>query len=140
MYGSIAGWRAYNNERGITEPVVEESSLPALVRASDYIKYHYVANFRSGYDENVPEVELAAYEAANIEAVTPNFFTKTYEPAKAKVLLAVESLRWEKVAQGRTNELDQNHMVPISTKIETYLRRYMAFNHLTGLRSIGTVK
>tara|TARA_B100001179_G_scaffold223739_1_gene201633 strand:- start:1876 stop:2298 length:423 start_codon:yes stop_codon:yes gene_type:complete len=137
MYGTIDGWANYVEERGITDQDITSANLPALVRASDYIKYHYVANFRRGFDENVPEVELATYEAACLENTTNGFFERTLNPSEAKVLIAVDSIRWEKVSANRLDTPDNSQLVPISTKIEMYLRPYMRFNSSVGLMSVG---
>jgi len=140
MYGSLSGWQQYVAARGITgQPITDPGSLPVLVRASDYIKYHYVVNFMSQYDDTVPEVELAAYEAACLENTTPGFFERTLSPGEAKMLVAVDSIRWEKVTASRQEDLDNNVMVPISTKIDMYLRQYMRLRGSSGLRSIGPV-
>jgi len=140
MYGSLSGWQDYVDARGITgQTITDPGSLPVLVRASDYIKYHYVVNFMSRYDDTVPEVELATYEAACLENITPGFFDRTFSPGEAKMLVAVDSIRWEKITASRQEDLDNNVMVPISTKIDMYLRRYMRLQGSCGLRSIGSV-
>lgn len=137
MYGTIAGWTAYATARGVNDPAITEADLPALVRGSDYVKYHYVANFRPAFDDTLVEVEMAAYEAALVERATPGFFQRTYSPSDAKVLVAVDSLRWEKVTSSRTDDLDNNQVTPVSTKVEMYLRPYMRFKHEVGIRSVG---
>jgi len=140
MYGSLSGWQAYVEARDIAnQSISDPGSIPVLVRASDYIKYHYVVNFMPQYDDTVPEVELATYEAACIENTKPGFFERTYSPGEAKMLVAVDSIRWEKVTASRQEDLDNNVMVPISTKIDMYLRRYMRLKGSCGLRSIGSV-
>lgn len=137
MYGSIQGWADYVAQRGIVGQDITDANTPALVRASDYIKYHYVANFKRGYDETLPEVELATYEAACIENATPAFFERTLNPSEAKVLVAVDSIRWEKVASSRLDSPDNSQLVPISTKIDMYLRPYMRFKSSAGMFSVG---
>lgn len=137
MYGTIVDWASYASDRGMNSPEITDTDLPALVRASDYIKYHYVANFRPQYDETVSEVELATYEAAFLERSTPGFFTKNYTPAEKKMLVQVDALRWEKVSTRKTDEIDNNQLVPISTKVEMYLRRYLIMNNQIGIASIG---
>lgn len=140
MYGTLARWQAYVSARGIEgQTITDPDSLPVLVRASDYIKYHYVVNFMSGYDETVPEVELATYEAACLENTAPGFFERQITPAEAKVLVAIDSVRWEKMAASRQETLDHNTLVPVSTKIDMYLRRYMKLRSTLGLRSVGSV-
>lgn len=137
MYGTIAGWQEYVAARGIANQVITEESLPALVRASDYIKYHYVANFIAAYDETVPEVEMATYEVACIENNDPGFFSKTYTPQDAKVLMQVDSLRWEKPGRAGSDNFDYSEAVPISTKADTYLRKYMRLKSGAGVFAVG---
>lgn len=138
MYGTLAGWQSYVLARGITGQLIDDDSLPALVRASDYIKYHYVVNFIVGYDDTLPEVEMATYEAACIENLEPNFFSRKFTPSDAKVLMQVDSLRWEKVTRSRMDDLDNSPMVPVSTKVEMYLRRFMRTKSNVGLLSVGS--
>jgi hypothetical protein len=140
MYGSIPGWMAYNTERGLdTGEILDPESLPVLVRASDYIRFHYVVNFMAGYDDTLPEVEMATYEAANIEKETPGFFNGVYTPSQAKVLVNIESIRWERIPDSREVGLDHNKMVPVSLKIDMMLRRFMRSNSRVGLVSLGRV-
>lgn len=140
MYGTFDGWLEYGVARGLVVDGIAEgdpNSVAALNRASDYIKYHYVANFRSKFNDTLPEVELATYEAATIEFNDPHFFERRLTPSDAKVLVAVESIRWEKISANRTDQLDQSALMPVSIKIENYLRPYMRFRNSTVLRTIG---
>ncbi len=139
MYGSVEGWQEYVAERGIAgQTIADPESLPVLVRASDYIKYHYVVNFMSQFDETVPEVVLATYEAACIENLQPGFFTKKFSTGHKKVLVAVESVRWEKVTGVNSDLIDNDQMVPVSTKVEMYLSRYMRRRRTSGIFSVGS--
>lgn len=137
MYGTLVGWQDYVTARGIPDQVITEDSLPALVRASDYIKYHYVANFMPAYDDTVPEVELATYEVACIENTSPGFFSKTYTPQDAKVLVQVDSLRWDKAGRSGSDNLDYSEAVPINTKADSYLRKYMRLKSGIGVLTVG---
>lgn len=96
MYGSLTDWRAYATARGFSAPAQasDDAALAALVRASDHIKFRYVANLCAGYDEALDVVELATYEAAALELTTPGFFTKTYTPSEQKVLTEVGPIKW----------------------------------------------
>jgi hypothetical protein len=103
MIGTLADWRAYASARGDNTPTEAEDAVAtaALVRASDYIRFRYVANFISGYDEtfiapgyDIPLVEIGAYIAAGLELATPGLFSKTFTPAEQKVLTGVGSIRW----------------------------------------------
>lgn len=136
MYGSIEGWQEYVASRGITGQTIDETSLPALVRASDYVKYHYVVNFRSPYGEDVPEVELATYEIACIENTTPGFFSTTFIPSEAVTLVNVDSIRWERTYK-KDEAPDHSSLVPISTKADNYLRPYMRMKSNAGIFSVG---
>jgi len=96
MYGDIATWRAYALARGNSDPIAasDEDATAALVRAGDYIKYRYVANLISTYDDTLDVVEFAAYEAANLELATVGFFSATYTEAQKKVLSEVKGIKW----------------------------------------------
>lgn len=138
MIGTITEWRAYATARGVTEPSAasDADATAALVRGSDYVIYHYVANFIPGYDETVPEVELATYEAASIELATPGFFSTVYTPDQRKVLVGVDSIKWQ-VAEGGKGDLDREAAMPVSAKIDAMLRRYMQRNMRFGITAIG---
>lgn len=102
LYGSLAGWRAYALARGNEAPTdaTDEVAGAALQRASDHIRYRYVANLLPGYDETLDVVEPATYEAANLELATPGFFTKTYTPDQQKVLTQASDVKWTVVGGG----------------------------------------
>ena len=138
MYGTIQGWADYVAGRGISDVSVNDSALPALVRASDYIKYHYVVNFVPGVADSIPEVELATYEAACLEALKPGVFSKQYTPSEAKILMQMDVLRWEKVAQSALDTPDQSPMVPVHTKVDSYLRRYLRPKRGPMILSVGS--
>ena len=116
MYGSLAGWRTYATERGLSAPsdASDTDATAALVRASDHIRYRYVANLLPGYDETLGVVEPATYEAANLELATPGFFTKTYTPADQKVLTEVKGIKWTVVGDAKSSF----SAAPVSTLIE----------------------
>jgi hypothetical protein len=66
-----------------------------LTRASDYIKYRYVAYFISGYDDTLPIVEEAAYLVAIAGIQSASFFDAQFVPSKAKTLVQVSKIRWQ---------------------------------------------
>lgn len=137
MYGSLAGWRAWAAERGDNAPTAasDEAAAAALVRASDVIKYRYVANLRAGYDETLPVVEEATYVAAGLELAKPGFFSKTYTPAEQKVLTQVEGIRWQVVG----NASKSYAAMPVSTLIEAMFFPYVIDRDAPGymIASIG---
>jgi len=137
MYGSLAGWRAYALERGDNAPTdaADDVAGAALVRASDHIKYRYIANLLPGYDETLAVVEPATYEAANLELATPGFFTKTYTPNQQKVLTGAGSIKWTVVGDGSATYGAQ----PVSTLIEAMFEPYIIDRDAPGfmLASIG---
>lgn len=137
MYGNVEDFETYLSERGLSAPASGDANLPALQRASDYIKYHYVVNFRNSADEAADEVVYATYEAALIESNTPGFFEKKFSQAPNKTLVAVESVRWEKVASKNMDQLDNSPFVPVSTKVEMYLRQFMRQRTSFGIFSVG---
>jgi hypothetical protein len=103
MYGTIAGWRAYAGARGDDKPAeaADTAATAALTRASDYIRFRYVANLLSDYGMEftppgsaLPLIEEAAYIAASYELLTPGFFSKTYTASEQKVLTEVKGIRW----------------------------------------------
>jgi len=140
-YGTLAGWRAYSTARGNGAPAAatDESANAALLRATDYIKYTYVAYFYSQYGEDVPEVEFAAYEAANIELSNPGFFSTTYTPSQQSILTEVDGIKWTPVDNSGSPEAFAN-ATPTSTKIEAMLRRYMPSKGGVGLFSLGSLE
>lgn len=122
MIGTLSEFQDYATARGVTSPALQDATLAtaALVRASDYITYSYVRRFAEGYDETSPLVEEATYEAAIIELATPNFFNKTYTPGLDKVLVQVDTIRWQVVG-----DVKQGLVQPISTRIEQMLSPYL---------------
>lgn len=137
-YGTLVGWRAYALERGNNAPTDATDALAnaALVRASDYIQYNYVAYFMAGYDETLPAVELATYEAANYELATPGFFSVTYTPAQQKVLTEVDGIKWTAVNNTDSTEAF-NNATPTSTRIDAMLRRYLPSKGGVFIKSVG---
>lgn len=117
---SVANWIAYAAERGAVV-ADDAASAAALVRATDYITYQYIARFTSGYDSTAPNVDAAIFEAANLELATPGFFSRTFTPDQQKVLTKAGSLQW--TVRGDAKGSDA--ATPVSTKIETMLRPYM---------------
>ena len=121
MTATVAGWIAYAGERGTTI-ADDQASAEALIRGTDYITYHYVGRFASGYTIDSPNVDEAIYEAAALELATPGFFAKTFTPADRKVLVQVDSIRWQPVGGGQTGVIGST---PVSTKIEAMLGQYL---------------
>jgi hypothetical protein len=119
VIGTLAAFRAYAAARGDHAPTVagDAEATAALVRASDHILHDYVARFAPSYDAASPRVEEATYEAAMIEITSPRFFARTYTPGERKVLVAVDTIRWQVVGGGG--------MTPVSTRIETMLAGYL---------------
>lgn len=137
-YGTLVGWRAYALERGNSAPTDATDALAnaALVRATDYIKYNYVAYFMAGYDETLPVVELATYEAAGYELTTPGFFSITFTPAQQKVLTEIDGIKWTPV--DNTDSIEAfNNASPTSTRIDAMLRRYLPSKGGVFIRSVG---
>lgn len=124
MYGSLAAWRSYASARGNQSPTDASDAdvSAALVRASDYIKYRYVVNLLSGYDETLDEVAFATYEAANLELGSVGFFAKTYTEAERKVLTEVKGIKWT-VSGGGNGAFSTS---PTSTVIDAMFRPYVA--------------
>lgn len=136
MYGTIADWRSYALDRGNSAPTDADDAVAtqALVRASDYVKYSYVQHFLSGYDDTLEEVELATYEAANLELATPGFFNTTFTPDQQKVLTEVKGIKWTPV--GEMSGADGAR--PIATKIEAMLECYVGDKNAgVGFMAIG---
>lgn len=121
MAVTVAGWITYAASRGTT--VADDvASAAALVRATDYIAFHYVNRFAAGFDATNENVDEATYEAANVELATPWFFSKTYTPDQQKVLTAVGGIKWTV----RGDATGPDAATPISTNIEAMLRPYLA--------------
>lgn len=137
MAVTLAGWITYAGLRGLVV-ANNAASTQALVRASDYILYNYVAQFLPGYDINSPYVDEATYEAAAFELVTPGFFTKTFTPAQQKVLTGVDSIRWTAI-EGKDSQDAWANAAPTSTKIAAMLDKYMPGRFNIGLSAIGPI-
>lgn len=131
MYGTIAGWRAYATARGNSAPTeaTDELATAALNRASDYIRFRYVANLLPAYSDltftpagyDLPLVEEATYIAASFELATPGFFSKTYTSAEQKVLTEVKGIRWTV-----TGDSSKTYAaMPASTLIEAMFEPYV---------------
>lgn len=123
MYGSLAAFRTYWDDRGNSAPTDATDALAtaALVRASDYVKYRYVANLSPGYDDTLDIVELATYEAALLELGTVGFFSKTYTPSQQKVLTGAGTIRWTVVGDSSKTYSAS----PVSTIIEAMFEPYI---------------
>ncbi|GGA64919.1 hypothetical protein [Pelagibacterium lentulum] len=95
MYGTIEDWRAYALARGDNAPTQASDTLAtaALVRASDYIRFHYVEHFLPHCDASMPFVEEATYIAASLELATPGFFSTNIVPNEAIAEVAAGSAR-----------------------------------------------
>jgi len=138
VYGSLAGWRAYAAARGNNAPTAAADAVAeaALVRASDHIRYRYVANLLPGYDETLAVIEPATYEAANLELTTPGFFSKVFTPSQQKVLTQAGSIKWTVVG----NASKAGSAQPLSTLIEAMFAPYLVDADAAGfmLMSIGS--
>jgi hypothetical protein len=120
MTVSVANWIVYAAARGDTV-ADDAASANALVRAQDYVLFHYVNRFATGYDADSDNVDEATYEAAKLELATPGFFSKTFTPDQRKVLTEVRGIKW--TALGDVGGADA--ATPVSTKIEAMLAPYM---------------
>lgn len=116
MIGTVATLIAYAAERGTVIADTPET-LQALVRASDYIEYTYLAG--STCTAESPNVESATYEAAMQEVLVPGFWTKTFTPADQKVLTGVGSIKWTVTGDASKG----GSSIPRSSKIDAMLRQ-----------------
>lgn len=136
-YGSLAGWRDYALDRGDTAPTDAQDAvaLAALLRASDHIKYRYVANLAPGYDETLEVVEPATYVAASLELATPGFFSRTYTPGEQKVLTEVKGIKWTVVGDASKSFA----AAPTSTLIDAMFSPFIIDRDAAGfmLRAVG---
>lgn len=136
-YGSLADWRAYALARGDTAPTdaLDPVAQAALLRASDHIRYRYVANLLPGYDETLEVVESATYVAASLELATPGFFSKTYTPGEQKVLTEVKGIKWTVVGDSSKSYA----AAPTSTLIDAMFGPYLCDREAPGfmLRAVG---
>lgn len=137
VFGSIAGWRTYATARGDSAPTdaSDEDATAALTRASDYIRYSYVAHFSAAYDETAENVETATYEAALLELSTPGFFSATYTPDQQKVLTEVKGIKW--TVKEAKSEIERDDASPVSTRIEAMLRPYMTRRNRVSIGIVG---
>lgn len=137
MAASLVGWRAYAAARGNQAPTVAADDVAgaALVRASDHIRYAYVARLLPGYDESLAVVEPATYEAANLELATPGFFSKVFTPGEQKVLTQAGDIKWTVVGDASK----PGAATPVSTLIEAMFAPYLLDATAPGfmLMSIG---
>ena len=132
MIGTVIALIAYAAARGV---VIADTAatLQALVRASDYIQHTYLSG--SSCTAASPNVENATYEAAMIEVVTPNFWTKTFTPADQKILTKVGSIQWTVTGDASKGGAS----IPRSTKIDTMLRECIGgglYGYSTGPRLV----
>jgi hypothetical protein len=97
VYGTIILMVAYATTRGITvfADATDAQLTAVLTRASDYVKYRYVAFFIGGYDDTLPIVEEAAYLVAIAGYASPRFFEAQSKPAQTKTLSQVGKIRWQ---------------------------------------------
>lgn len=130
MYGTIAGWRAYSTARGDNAPTAaaDAAATAALVRASDYVRFRYVANLLAGYDatftptgHDLPLIEEGAYIAASFELATPGFFSKTYTASEQKILTEVKGIRWTVTGSARGTY----SAMPTSTLLDALFEPYV---------------
>ena len=120
MTATVAGWITYAAARGDTV-ANDADSAAALVRAQDYIAYHYVNRFGNAVTVDESVLDAATYEAAKLELATPGFWSKTYTPDQQKVLTKVGDIQW--TVRGSASGSDA--ATPVSTKIEGMLRPYL---------------
>lgn len=129
MAATVAGLIAYASERGTT--VADDAATAAgLVRAQDYIAYHYVNRFNGAITVDQGILDKAIYEAAIVEIATPGFWTKTYTPDQQKVLTQSDGIKW--TIRGDASGTDA--ATPVSTKIEGMLRPFMV--RVTGVLTV----
>lgn len=144
MYGTLAGWRAYATARGNEAPADATDALAtaALVRGSDHVRLRYVANLLPSYGvdftpvgHDLPLTEEAAYLAAALELATPGFFSKTFTASEQKVLVQVDTIRWQPVG----NASGTYASMPVSTSIDALFEPYVTDRDANGfmLMSVG---
>jgi hypothetical protein len=126
MAATVESWIAYAALRG-DAVANDQASAAALVRGQDYIEFHYGNRFGSAVRVDEEIVNKAVYEAAKLELATSGFWSKTYTPDQQKVLTAVGEIKW--TVRGDASGPDA--ATPVSTKIDSMLRPYMA--KLTGI-------
>lgn len=140
MIGTLPEWRSYALARGNDTPTEVDDTLAnqALLRASDYIAYSYVACFVAPYTVDSPNVTNAVYEAANFELSKPGFFAATFTASQQKVLTEVKGIKWTAVggASGAKSA------APTSTLIDAILAVYMPLEHSQApyIKAIGGQK
>lgn len=136
-YGSLAGWRAYALARGDSAPTnaLDPAAQAALLRASDHIRYRYVANLLPGLDGTLEIVEPATYVAASLELATPGFFSRTYTPGEQKVLTEVKGIKWTVVGDASKSFA----AAPTSTLIDAMFAPFIIDRDASGfmLRAVG---
>ena len=133
-YGTIADWRTYAAERGNNAPTAaaDDVATQALIRASDYIRMHYVMRFGSQCSETDAAVVEATYIAASHELTTPGFFTTAITLSQAKVLTKVDAIQWTPIK----SDAGIDSMIPTSSAIDALLGHCVA-KKATGMRHIG---
>jgi hypothetical protein len=108
----------YLDASGATDwPDTEYLQTTAIMRGQRYIAAKYNGRWLNGIDPVPAPIKYAVIEAALVEAKTPGFFTKTYTSSDAKVLVAVEGIRWERVGG--------SDMAPASTIVDGLLAPYI---------------
>lgn len=136
-YGSLEGWRAYALARGDSAPTnaADVDAQAALLRASDDVRYRYVASLLPGLDDTLEVVEPATYVAASLELATPGFFSRTYTPGEQKVLTEVKGIKWTVVGDASKSFA----AAPTSTLIDAMFAPFIIDRDAAGfmLRAIG---
>jgi len=132
MIGTVIALIAYAAARG-TVIADNAATLQALVRASDYINFTYLAG--SSCTAASPNVEAAVYEAAMAEVAAPGFWSKTFTPSEQKVLTKVGTIQWTVTGDASKG----GSSIPRSTKIDTMLRECIGgglYGYSTGPRLV----
>jgi len=93
MIGSVADFIAHASARGNDAPgdAPASEASAALVRAGDYLRAHY----RVAVENEVAELENAAYLVAAVELASPGAMSRTYTSGERKVLSEVKGIKWQ---------------------------------------------
>ncbi|PHR83105.1 hypothetical protein [Henriciella sp.] len=135
MYGTVEDWRTYATERGDSAPseATDAAASAALVRASDYIEFHYVRHFVLPCTADMPLVARAAYIAASLELATPGFFSANIVPNEAIAEVGAGSAR----VKFRDGVDPIAGAVPVVSAIDSMFEDCVAKSRRFGLRTIG---
>lgn len=80
--------------------------------------------------DQVPQRVIdASYHAAWMEATTPGILSKTYTPAEQKVLVQVQTIRWQVTGDAKSDRA----MVAVSTVIEGILSPLLVADDLPAI-------